>query len=73
MKNAKLKALIELAFTAEEADLLIMKNTPYQDTKEKFIFIDGLFDFTTIWWTGADIEADYWSALTAIIKNKWRK
>lgn len=73
MKKAKLKALIELAFTAEDADRLIMDNTPYQDTKEKFIFIDGLFDFTIIGRTDENIEADYWSALTAIIKDKWRK
>lgn len=72
MKKTKLKALIELALTAEDADRLIVENTPYQDTREKYIFIDGLFDFKIIGRSNTNIEADYLSALTAIIKNKWR-
>ncbi len=73
MKQSKLKALIELAFTAEEADCLIMANTTCSSPRDKFNFINEMFDFTIIGRTEEDIEADYWCALTAIVKDKWRK
>lgn len=77
MNRERVKALIELSNTVEQADEIIV-NEGFQSVKEKIAFLKGMFDFTVI---GRHREnalseedrtkMDYYSILSAIINAKW--
>ena len=77
MNREKIKILIELSRTVEEADIVITENTGLQSIKEKYAFLRGMFDFDLIGRFDGDIsedfsiEMDYYAALNAIINSKW--
>lgn len=72
MERKKIKALIELSLTFEEADTIIEEYTGLNTDAEKIAYIRGMFDCRIIGRTGEDVHTDYVALLTAIINQKWR-
>lgn len=77
MKRERVKALIELSTSVEEADEIII-NEGFIAVREKIAFLKGMFDFTLIGRfreenlsTKKREEMDYYSILSAIISAKW--
>lgn len=68
----KIKMLIELADTIQEADEVIEEYTDYKSNETKLAFINGLFDFQIVSRKNECIKDDYLSALSVIINKKWR-
>ena len=76
MEKAKIKTLIELSITEEEADKYIEDFTNYKSFNEKLAYLDGLFEFEIIARLDKSdkesLRTDYFSVLTAIINQKCR-
>lgn len=77
MNREKIKILIELAASVEEADAVIT-GQGFHSTKEKIAFLRGMFDFKLIGRNdGTDLdksrieEMDYYAILSTIINEKW--
>ena len=77
MKRERVKALIELSSSVEQADEIIMREG-FISVKEKIAFLKGMFDFTLVGRHREDTlseeerdEMDYYSILSAIINAKW--
>jgi hypothetical protein len=72
MNRRFIKASIELAETATEADAILSKE--FASFPEKYAFLRGMFDFSIIGRTGSGdvLENDYWAVLSAIVNQKWR-
>lgn len=77
MDRERIKALIELSSSVEEADN-VLENQGYKSIETKYAFLSGMFDFTLIGrFDAEDVseqkarEMDYYAALSAIINNKW--
>lgn len=77
MKRERVRALIELSSSVEEADEIIV-NEGLVTVKEKIAFLKGMFDFTLIGrYRDENLceeerdEMDYYSILSAIISAKW--
>lgn len=77
MNREKIKLLIELSQTVEEADAIII-DAGFNTVKEKLAFLRGMFDFALIGRYDSSevsedsaIEMDYFAALGAIINFKW--
>lgn len=78
MNRARVKALIELSSSVQEADEIITKYEGIVSVKEKIAFLRGMFDFKVI---GRHREEslteeerdkmDYYSILSAVINAKW--
>ena len=72
MERQKVKALIELSNTIEEANEVIEKYTELETVKEKIAFLKGMFDWKIIDKKETDSdEMIYNIALNAIISKKW--
>lgn len=77
MERERVKALIELSNSVEQADEIIAREGCIS-VKEKIAFLKGMFDFTVI---GRQREEalgveerdrmDYHSVLSAVINAKW--
>lgn len=77
MRRERVKALIELSSSVEQADEIIVSEG-LVSVKEKIAFLKGMFDFSLI---GRHCDAqsndddrdnmDYYSILNAIINAKW--
>lgn len=77
MKRERVKALIELSNSVEQADEIITREG-FISVKEKIAFLKGMFDFTVIGRHREDTlseeerdKMDYYSILSAIINAKW--
>lgn len=77
MNRERVKALIELSGTVEQADEII-KGEGIIPVKEKIAFLKGMFDFSVIGRHREESvseddrdEMDYYSILSAIINAKW--
>ena len=77
MNREKIKLLIELSQTVEEADAIII-STGFITVREKWAFLQGMFNFALVGrYDSADIteekaiEMDYFAGLSAIINSKW--
>ena len=77
MNREKIKLLIELSQTVEEADSIIVESG-FKAVREKWAFLQGMFDFVLVGRFDSDdvseeraIEMDYFAALNAIINRKW--
>lgn len=77
MKRERVRALIELSSSVEEADEIIT-NEGLVTVKEKIAFLRGMFDFTVIGRHREEVlteeereRMDYFSILSAIINAKW--
>lgn len=77
MNRAKVKLLVELSQTVEEADVVIVEagNTTIH---EKWAYLRGMFDFSIVGRHDDDdvslekaLEMDYYAALHTIINSKW--
>ncbi len=77
MNREKIKLLIELSPTVEEADRVI-EEAGFKTVREKFAYLQGMFDSTVI---GRNddrsvsdddaIKMDYYAILSAIINCTW--
>lgn len=77
MNREKIKMLILLSETVEEADEILV-NAGYKNTREKIAYLNGMFDvklmgrFNT---ENTDNEKsdlmDYYALLSTIINSKW--
>jgi hypothetical protein len=77
MNRERVKALIELSTSVEQADEIVVREG-LTSVREKIAFLKGMFDFTVI---GRHREEtlseeerdsmDYYSILNAIINAKW--
>lgn len=77
MNRERVKALIELSTSVEQADEIVVREG-LTSVREKIAFLKGMFDFTVI---GRHREEtlseeerdsmDYYSILNAIIHAKW--
>ena len=72
MRRERIKALIELSASYEEANEVIEKYVGLKTYAEKIAFIKGMFDCEIFSRTYDDIEVDYITLLTSVIENKWR-
>jgi len=79
MDNNRLKLLIEMSETVEEADGYIEQYKEYGTIKQKLAFLNGLFYIATLskhiseGQTESEIESDdYYGALSHIINRKLR-
>ena len=79
MDNNRLKLLVEMSETVEEADGYIEQYKGYDTIKQKLAFLNGLFSVAAIskfipeGQAESEIESDdYYSALFHIIKRKLR-
>ena len=77
MDREKLKMLIELSPTVEEADKIIVSEG-YTVVREKIVFLDGMFNVKLIGRSDANSvdekdaeEMDYYAILSTIINSKW--
>lgn len=77
MNREKIKMLIELSQTVEEADEIIV-SIGLTNVREKIAFLRGMFDFTLIGRRDdsqtSEIDAetmDYFAILSAIINTRW--
>lgn len=77
MNRERVKALIELSNSVEQADEIIT-NEGFVSVKEKIAFLKGMFDFTVIGRHRDEMlneeerdRMDYYSILSAIINAKW--
>ena len=77
MKRERVKALIELSNSVEQADEIIIREG-FITVKEKIAFLKGMFDFTVIGRHREEMldeeernKMDYYSILSAIINAKW--
>lgn len=72
MKRKKIKALIELSNSYEEANQIIEKHTPYKEYGNKIAYLQGMFDCEIIRSHIESEEADYIALLTSIVEKKWK-
>lgn len=77
MDRERVKLLIELSPTVEEADRVIV-DAGFTAVREKLAFLKGMFDFKLIGrydeqnaTDDAIMEMDYYAILSAIICCKW--
>lgn len=72
MERERIKALIELSYTFEEADQIIAQYVGFQTTKEKIAYIKGMFDVEIIDHPNDTPDEDaYRLLLTAVLESKW--
>lgn len=74
-RKERIKFLIALSETVEEADKIISENYSFGTVGEKLAFLNGMFDVELISKHDTDeiskeksIEMDYWTMLNTIIK-----
>lgn len=72
MEREKIKTLIELATSFEQADAVIKDYTTYKTDEERIAYLQGMFDCKIIERSVSDAHTDYVALLTAIINQKWR-
>lgn len=72
MEREKIKTLIELATSFEQADAVIKDHTTYKIDEERIAYLQGMFDCKIIERSVGDAHTDYVALLTAIINQKWR-
>lgn len=77
INRAKVKLLVELSQTVEEADAVIVE-AGNSNIYEKWAFLRGMFDFAIVGRHDEDdvspeeaLEMDYFAALHMIINRKW--
>lgn len=77
MNREKIKLLIELSPTVEDADHVI-EEAGFKTIREKFAYLQGMFDSTVIGRyddksasDDAIVEMDYYAILSAIINCTW--
>lgn len=77
MNREKVKVLIELSSTVEEADQIVV-GEGYKKVREKIAYLSGMFDFAVLGRLDADEiprqrseEMDYYAILSSIINSKW--
>ena len=77
INRARIKLLVELSQTVEEADAVIVE-AGNNNIYEKWAFLRGMFDFALVGrHDSADVsqeralEMDYFAALSMIINRKW--
>lgn len=75
-RRERVKILIAISKTVEEADKTISETYGFETVGEKIAFLKGMFDVELIFKDDADgiseeesIEMDYWVMLDAIIKD----
>lgn len=77
MNKEKIRMLILLSETVEEADEIIV-SAGYENTREKIAYLDGMFnvklmgrsDAKTVNFEKAELM-DYYAILSTIINSKW--
>ena len=72
MEREKIKTLIELSTTFEQADEIINKYTDYNTDEERIAYLQGMFDCKIVGRSVSDAHTDYVALLTAIVNQKWR-
>lgn len=69
--NEKVKKLISLSHTIEEADAVIEEHIGFDDVKSKISFLTGMFDHRVVFRkndeTTDELQEDYFALLTTII------
>lgn len=78
MNRERIKLLIELSPTVEDADRII-EEAGFKSVREKFAYLQGMFDSTVIGRYDEQsvseddiIEMDYYAILSAVINCTWR-
>lgn len=72
MERERIRALIELSTSFDQADKVIEKYTELKTDREKIAYLLGMFDCKIIGRSVSDDHTDYIALLTAIINQKWR-
>ena len=72
MERDKIKTLIELATSFEQADEIIKKHTDFSSDEERIAYLKGMFDCKILGRNVRDAHTDYVALLTAIVNQKWR-
>jgi len=72
MKRQKIKALIGLSGSFEEANEVIETYTENKSYAQKIAYLQGMFDCEIVGRSVESEEADYKALLTSIIEAKWR-
>ena len=72
MGKDKVKALIELSTTFEQADGILKKYAELETDRERIAYLRGMFDCKIVGRSVSDEHTDYVALLTAIINQKWR-
>ena len=77
MDRERIKLLIELSSTVEEADQVIV-DAGFTVVREKYAFLTGMFGYQLVGRYNAptvteedNVEMDYYAVLSAIICCKW--
>ena len=77
MDRERIKLLIELSSTVEEADRVIV-DAGFTTVREKYAFLKGMFGYRLVGRYDASaaseedsIEMDYYAVLSAVICGKW--
>lgn len=72
MERGKIKTLIELSTSFEQANEVIEMYTDYSTDEERIAYLQGMFDCKIIGRSNSDAHTDYVALLTAIVNQKWR-
>ena len=72
MERNKIKTLIELATSFEQADTVMNDYTDFMSDQERIAYLRGMFDCKIIGRSVSDAHTDYVALLTAIVNQKWR-
>ncbi|MBQ9437306.1 MAG: hypothetical protein IJU50_03155 [Lachnospiraceae bacterium] len=72
MERERIRMLIELSTSFEQADDAISKYTGLETDKERIAYLRGMFDCKIIGRQTDDPHTDYVALLTAIVNQKWR-
>lgn len=72
MDRERIKALIELSSSYNDANEIIEKYVGLKTYAEKIDYVRGMFDCEIFSKTDDNEEVDYIALLTSVIESKWR-
>lgn len=73
MNREKIKLLIELATSYDEADSVIQEYSGLDTYEEKVAYLKGMFDCEIVGRSGGNnAKTDYIALLTSIVNYKWK-
>ena len=72
MERERIKMLIELSSSYNDANDVIEKYVGLKNYAEKIAYIRGMFDCEIFSRTDDNEEVDYIALLTSVVEKKWR-
>lgn len=70
MERERVKALIELSETFEEADAIIQRYLSSDESRIKIAFLKGMFDCQVLNTERKNVQYDYVALLTSIVERR---